>query len=85
MYKEMWNHSYGNKIGKFAQGMSGQVDGTDTICFIRKCDISDDWYKDVTYIRIVCDLREEKNEPHWTQLMVNEDLINNFEEWYTNG
>ncbi len=31
-----WQHSYGNKIGRLAQGMPGQNTGTNTIIFIKK-------------------------------------------------
>jgi hypothetical protein len=29
-----WTHSYGNELGRLAQGMPGQAKGTDTIFFI---------------------------------------------------
>ena len=31
-----WTHSYGNEIGRLAQGMPGRNTGTNTIFFIRK-------------------------------------------------
>jgi hypothetical protein len=34
--QETWTHSYGNEIGRLAQGMSGRNTGTNTIIFIRK-------------------------------------------------
>ena len=32
--KEEWGYSFGNEIGRLAQGMPGKVEGTDTIKFI---------------------------------------------------
>jgi hypothetical protein len=30
-YKDDWGHSFGNKIGRLAQGMPGRNNGTDTL------------------------------------------------------
>ena len=35
-YKETWKRSYGNKIGRLAQGMQGRVKETNTMFFIQK-------------------------------------------------
>ena len=32
--REEWGHSFGNEIGRLAQGMPGRVEGTNTIKFI---------------------------------------------------
>ena len=37
---ETWQHSYGNKMGKLAHGMSERVQGTNTIIFIKKSEVS---------------------------------------------
>ena len=37
--KQTWQHSYGNEIGRLAQGMSGQVQGMNTVFFVHKQDI----------------------------------------------
>ena len=47
--QETWNHSYGNEIGQFAQGMPGRNTGTKTIVFIRKNQVPKERDKDVTY------------------------------------
>jgi hypothetical protein len=44
-----WQHSYGNKIGRLAQGMPGRNAGTNTIVFIKKIQVPQDRAKDVTY------------------------------------
>jgi hypothetical protein len=59
-----WTHSYSNKLERLAQGMPGQVTGTDTISFIPKNKVPQARAKDVTYGLITCLIRPEKtNEP----------------------
>ena len=54
-YQQIWGKSFGNEIGRLAQGMKGRVTGTNTMFFIPKGNIPQDRFKDVTYGRIVCD------------------------------
>ena len=49
-----WMHSYGNEIGRLAQGMPGRNTGTNTIIFIKKNQVAKDRAKDVTYGLITC-------------------------------
>jgi hypothetical protein len=49
-----WTHSYGNKIGRLAQGMPGHNTDTNTIIFIRKNQVPMTRAKDVTYGLITC-------------------------------
>ncbi len=49
-----WTHSYGNKIGRLAQGMPGCNTGTNTIIYIRKDQVPTTRAKDVTYGLITC-------------------------------
>ena len=35
-YRELWQNSYKNELGRLAQGMPGRVKGTNTIFFIHK-------------------------------------------------
>ena len=44
-----WTHSYGNEIGRLAQGMPGRNISTKTIIFIRKNQVPKERAKDVTY------------------------------------
>ena len=46
--RAVWAHSYGNKIGRLAQGMPGWNTGTNTIFFIRHDQLPRDRAKDVT-------------------------------------
>ena len=56
-----WLHSYGNEIGRLAQGMPGRNTGTNTIVFIHKNQVPKDRTKDVTYGLITTLVRPEKN------------------------
>jgi hypothetical protein len=47
--RETWTHSYGNEIGRLAQGMPVRNTGTKTILFIRKNQVPKEQAKDVTY------------------------------------
>ena len=67
---------YGHKLGKLYQGISSQVYGTNTIMFMHKHAVTSDWLKDITYRKIVCDCKENKEEPNQTQLTVSDDWIN---------
>ncbi len=49
-----WTHSYGNKIGRLAQGMPGHNTGTTTIIFIKKDQVPTTRAKNMTYGLITC-------------------------------
>ncbi len=69
-----WTHSYGNELRWLAQGMPGQVTGTDTILFIPKDKVLQARAKDVTYGLITCLIRPEKmDEPNQTRLVAGGD------------
>ena len=61
-YRQIWGVSYGNEIGRLAQGMPGRVIGTNTIFFIDKSQIPQDRWTDITYGRVVCDIRNRKQK-----------------------
>lgn len=76
-YKKVWGHSFGNEIGRLAQGMPGRVEGTNTFFFIDYGKIPANRKNDVTYARICCNIRPEKvNEPNRTRITVGGDRIN---------
>ena len=56
--------------------MPGQVEGTDTIFFIRKDQIPPERLKDSTYAQIVCNVRPEKDKKEQARITVGENLIN---------
>ena len=47
--RSTWTHSYGNEIGRLAQGMPGRNTSTNTIFFIKKHQVPKDRAKVVTY------------------------------------
>jgi len=66
--RETWTYSYGNELGRLAQGMPGRVKGTDTIFFIPRQAVPKERTKDVTYGLITCLIRPEKiEEPNRTR------------------
>ena len=74
-YRELWQSSYGETIGRLAQGMSGQVEGTNTIFFIKKKDVPAHHWRDITYGRIVVSFRPTKDDPSRTRLTLGGDRI----------
>ncbi len=69
-----WSHSYGNEIGRLAQGMPGRNTGTNTIFFIKKDQVPKEQAKDITYGLITTLIRPEKiNEPNRTRLVAGGD------------
>jgi hypothetical protein len=63
-------HSSVNKFGQLTQGVGGRIKGTDTIFFIRKHQVPEDRWKDVTYAKFVCELKPNKAKVHCTLLTV---------------
>ena len=70
----MWKKSFANELGRLAQGVSNQVDGTNTIFFKQKSAVTRS--KRVTYGRLVCDIKKNKTETHQTRLTVGGNLLN---------
>jgi len=71
-----WTHSYGNEIGRLAQGMPGRNTGTNTIFFIKRNQVPHDRAKDVTYGLITTLIRPEKiDEPNRTRLVAGGDRV----------
>ena len=66
-YKEVWNWLAATKFGQLAQGIDGRVKGMDTVRFIQKHEVPADRFKDVTYIKFVCQVRTEKKDPYQTR------------------
>ena len=74
-FKDAWNISAANEFGRLAQGIKGRVKATNTIRFICKNEIPLDRLKDVTYIKFVCQVRTEKEEPNQTRATFGGNLI----------
>ena len=64
--------SFANELGRLAQGIR-DIDGTNNIDFIPYVDVPKD--QTVTYGRIVCTYRPQKDEKHRTRLTVGGNLI----------
>ena len=67
-HKKDWGYSFGNEIGRLEQGMPGQSKGTNTIIFIRKNEVPKDHWKDTAHARIICNVRQQKQEVNRTRL-----------------
>ncbi len=66
-----WKHSYGNEIGRLAQGMPGCNFRANTIVLIKKNQVPQERAKDVTYDLITCLVRPQKiDKPNRTGLVV---------------
>jgi hypothetical protein len=68
-------HSSANKFGRLAQGIGGQIKGTNTISFVHKHKVRQDRWKDVTYAKFVCELKPNKAEVHQTRLTIGGDKV----------
>jgi hypothetical protein len=68
----VWECSFANEIGRLFQGIRNQK-GTNTCFFIRKTQVPSD--KRLTYGRIVCNFRPQKEEQHRTRLTIGGDRI----------
>ena len=74
-YRELLKNSYGNELRRLAQGMLGQVEGTNTIFFVHKKDVPAQCWRNITYGRIVVSYRPTKDEPNRTRLTMGGDHI----------
>ena len=56
--KKAWSHSSANEYGRLANGIGGRIaNPTNTIEFISKTEVPQDRFKDVTYVKFVCNER----------------------------
>ena len=70
--RKIWEISFANELGKLAQGIRG-VKGTTTVIFIIKDQVPKD--KKVTYGKIVCEVKPEKEEKERTRLTLDGNLL----------
>ena len=71
-YRDIWMKSFANELGRLAQGIR-DIPGTDTIDFIPFTEVPKG--ETVTYGRIVCTYRPQKDEQERTRLTVGGNLI----------
>ena len=82
-YKEVWDTSYANELGRLCQGVGQKpdnptekrVEGTDTFRPIQFHDIPPDRRMDVTYTRVVCEIRPQKQDPNRTRITIGGNRI----------
>ena len=82
-YKEVWDRSYSNELGRLCQGIgvkeddptAKRVEGTDTFRPIQYNDIPHERRQDVTYTRVVCEVRPQKEDPNRTRITIGGNRI----------
>jgi len=82
-YKKVWDESYANELGRLCQGIGTKpsnptkkrVDGTDTFKPIRYHDIPLDHRSDITYSRVVCEIRLQTADPNCTRITIGGNCI----------
>eukprot|EP00804_Cyclotella_cryptica_P028791 CCRYP_020137-RA/>CCRYP_020137-RA protein AED:0.28 eAED:0.33 QI:0/0/0/1/0.5/0.33/3/0/575 len=82
-HKATWDTSYSNELGRLCQGIGHhpvhkhkkRIDGTDTFKPIQYRDIPNQRKGDVTYTRVVCEIRPQKADPYRTRITLGGDRI----------
>ena len=54
-YREVWSKAFGKEIRRLAQGLSGTVEGTNTLFFVPFDKVPKHERKNITYARICMD------------------------------
>ena len=78
-YKDIWGNSFGNEVGRLAQGTTGRIskeNTTNTMFFIAQDEIPPDRRRDVTYARVVYNYRGQKKEKERTRITMGGDRTN---------
>jgi hypothetical protein len=75
-HKKTWSTLAANKFGCLAQGVGGQIKGTNTIKFIHQHEVPANRMKDVTCGQFVCTERPKKTKTNCTQFTVGGNPIN---------
>lgn len=82
-YKEAWDTSYANELGRLCQGIGHnpnkptqqQVQGTDTFHPIAYTSIPPERCNEITYSGVVCKVRPQKKDPNHTHITIGGDRI----------
>ena len=82
-HKPTWDASYANELGRLCQGIGtlpGQpttkrIPGTDTFTPIHFHDIPSDRRSDITYTKVVCEVRPQKSDPYRTRITIGGNRI----------
>ena len=70
-----------NEIGRLAQGVRVEIEGTNAIEFIHNSEVPK--HKKVTYSQIVADVKPSKDEKHWVLIKVGRDRSKYEDDLYT--
>jgi hypothetical protein len=82
-YKETWDTSYSNELGRLCQGIGTdtadptqkRVEGTNTFTPIHYNNIPAERRNDITYTRVVCEIRPQKADPNRTRITIGGNRI----------
>ncbi len=82
-YKDVWDTSYADKLSHLCQGVGQhpthpsqqRVEGTDTFHPIQHADIPAARRHEVTYTKVVCEVRPQKEDPNHTLITIGGNWI----------
>ena len=82
-YQQGWKQSYSNELGRLCQGVGlgtkgprkQRTEGTDTFNIIDYADIPSDRRDEIMYIKVVCEVIEQKEDPNRTQITIGGNRI----------
>ena len=82
-YQKIWEESYCNELGCLCKGIGTgfkglkkqRVAGTETFKFIRCEDVPANRRKKITYTKVVCELRPQKDDPNRTRMTIGGNRI----------
>ena len=77
-YQAVWKQSYLNELGRLCQGIGSgtkgpwkqRTEGTDTFNIIDYADIPTDRRHEITYTKVFCLVREQKDDPNRTRITI---------------
>jgi hypothetical protein len=82
-YKQIWDTSYADELGRLCQGVGRdktnptkqRVQGTNTFRPIQYQDIPSTRRHDITYTKVVCEVRPQKEDPNRTRITIGGNRI----------
>jgi hypothetical protein len=82
-YKKTWDTSYANELGRLCQGIGTdktqptkkRIEGTNTCRPIQYHKIPQSRRGDITYTRVVCEIRPQKDDPNRTRITIGGNRI----------
>ena len=61
-YRAVWGRASRNEIGKLVKGIPGPVEGTNMMLFIKKEEVSQEQFHDITHGKIVIDYHKNNDK-----------------------